>query len=291
MSKIPDALGTNPFQASPRTPGPLGHKDAADPSTPESFVGDTPGPLGHGDYGDPEYANAPKFSWSGQVLLASLKPTAAKQQSAEKEVVLTSKDSGWYSWAQQFAKSSSKGRAIEIFRSQAPSKAEIIRAYTAAARQAGRGMLIVSAGHGGGARSGGGAVDLAPSHKLLLSEGHFAPDPALLQAKDQAILRTFKEIGETLKKAGIAKVLFVSCYVGNSHDFLQEIADEWNVTAIGYTSLVECMTGDGKPYIFLEGNQPKTAEEKETCRHNYPPLELSKAWQIRPRPKKPSKKT
>src|SRR5579864_6960406 len=42
------------FNASPWTPGPRGHNDAADPETPDSFVGDTPGPLGGGgDFADP----------------------------------------------------------------------------------------------------------------------------------------------------------------------------------------------------------------------------------------------
>ena len=290
MSKIPGSLGRNPFLASPTTPGPLGHNDSADPRAPESFVGDTPGPLGHADQGDPKYVNSPKFSWSDRVLLASNKPIAlAKRVSQEKEVVLTSKDKGWYAWAQQFAHSNREGRAIEAFKSLAPDQAEIIRAYTAAAQRAGGGMLIVSAGHGGGSRSGGGAVDLAPGHRLLLSAGHFAHSPSFLQAKDRATLRNFKRIGAILKKAEVKKVLFISCYVGNSHDFLQEIADDWHVSAIGYTKLVLCMTGDGKPYVFLQGNQPQTAEEKQERRYHYPTFELGTTWQVRPRSKRPTK--
>ena len=50
--------------------------------------------------------------------------------------------------------------------------------------------------------------------------------------------------------------------VGNSHDFLQEITDEWKVTAIGRTEEVKWMTGDGEPYIFLKGDKPQTAENK-----------------------------
>jgi hypothetical protein len=46
--------GFHAWAASPRTCGPLGsNKDAADPETPASFLGDTPGPLGHNDCADP----------------------------------------------------------------------------------------------------------------------------------------------------------------------------------------------------------------------------------------------
>jgi Family of unknown function (DUF6402) len=42
-SYVPGSAGKNPFLASPRTGGPLGtNKDAADPDTPDWFLGDTP---------------------------------------------------------------------------------------------------------------------------------------------------------------------------------------------------------------------------------------------------------
>src|SRR5271157_1305243 len=47
MKPLP--LGKDPFQLSPRTPGPLGHKDAAAPSAPPGLLGDTPGSLGAND--------------------------------------------------------------------------------------------------------------------------------------------------------------------------------------------------------------------------------------------------
>lgn len=57
MSRPPGSQGKNPFLASPRTPGPLGQNDAADPDTPDWFLGDTPGPTGLNDYADPTGTN------------------------------------------------------------------------------------------------------------------------------------------------------------------------------------------------------------------------------------------
>ena len=49
MFKNPRPWGDAPFQLSPRTPGPLGHNDAADPYAPDALLGDTPGSLGVND--------------------------------------------------------------------------------------------------------------------------------------------------------------------------------------------------------------------------------------------------
>src|SRR4051794_18938315 len=46
--RLTDRLGYHP---PPRTPGSLGHQDAADPSLP-ARLGDSPGPLGHSDYAE-----------------------------------------------------------------------------------------------------------------------------------------------------------------------------------------------------------------------------------------------
>jgi hypothetical protein len=63
--------------ASPKTPGALGWNDAANPDTPDAFVGFTPGSLGVNDCADPKLAAA-KFAWSTSgrvVLLASAGPS------------------------------------------------------------------------------------------------------------------------------------------------------------------------------------------------------------------------
>ncbi len=87
MSQPAGPAGKNPFVASPRTPGPLGQKDAADPDTPAGFVGDTPGSLGINDYAAPDLTRPPVLASPmpgksteliyGGLLLASAGPLAS----------------------------------------------------------------------------------------------------------------------------------------------------------------------------------------------------------------------
>lgn len=84
--RCPFPLGRDPFQRPTRTPGPLGHNDAASPDTPMSFVGDTPGPLGINDLADPNVnirarakANTPittNGKWDPEAAAAFLKDPA-----------------------------------------------------------------------------------------------------------------------------------------------------------------------------------------------------------------------
>lgn len=52
-SSSPHPLGRDPFHPPSRTPGPLGHNDAAAPDKPKTLLGDTPGPLGMNDHAAP----------------------------------------------------------------------------------------------------------------------------------------------------------------------------------------------------------------------------------------------
>jgi hypothetical protein len=59
MSRVPKITGIDPFFKSPRTPGPFGHNDAADPTSSKGLFGDTPGCLGINDHADPTYFAGP----------------------------------------------------------------------------------------------------------------------------------------------------------------------------------------------------------------------------------------
>ena len=76
MPKPPDPLGRTPFIDWPRTPGPLGMNDAADPDTPDWFAGDSPTPLGIGDWADPGVEGAGRLllAYAGQGAAASAPP-------------------------------------------------------------------------------------------------------------------------------------------------------------------------------------------------------------------------
>lgn len=64
-------IGQYPFTLCPVTPGPLGYNDAADPDTPNWFVGDPPGPLGIGDW-----AQHPNVPGTGLLLASAWKAEA-----------------------------------------------------------------------------------------------------------------------------------------------------------------------------------------------------------------------
>ena len=53
MSRAPGSTGCDPFRLAPRTPGPLGCRDAADPDA-FHLLGDTPSSLGLNDWADPD---------------------------------------------------------------------------------------------------------------------------------------------------------------------------------------------------------------------------------------------
>src|ERR1017187_3968696 len=74
MSRVSGPQGTQPYAVSPRTPGPLGHKDAADPDRPGSLKGDTPGSLGINDHADP-MSRRSQQPRTGEVVLEFLHRT------------------------------------------------------------------------------------------------------------------------------------------------------------------------------------------------------------------------
>lgn len=281
MSKIPGPIGLDPSPASPRTPGPLGYKDAADPSTPDSFVGDTPGPLGQNDYATPDYAQAPKFTWSDHVLYAG--PVVA---APSKEVVLTSQEPGWQDWARQFAARRNIGGRKPVFFSKTRSTNAALEAYRKAAAMAGSGgTLIISAGHGYGDKVDKNAnVTLAPG--FVIQTGHFAAE-ILAKKRDKEILSLFKAIGKILQDRHVLKVLFVSCFVGEQQDFVQEIADGWKVTTVCYRKYISpaYWTSRGKRTYYIElKNDAATypANKKEYLSWNYPIPVMENAWTTRP---------
>lgn len=67
MSRSPIPPGSDPFLASPTTPGSLGYQDGADPHAPDGFMGGGPNSVGILDHGDPDYAR--KHTWANRGTL------------------------------------------------------------------------------------------------------------------------------------------------------------------------------------------------------------------------------
>ena len=161
------------------------------------------------------------------------------------ECVLTSREKGWFHWAKRFAAVSGRNRHVIAFPAK-PNHAQILAAYRQAAKKAKGGKLIVSAGHGGGSRTDA-MVDLAPAGTLRLAKAHlriYAQGLTFSNKSDQKLMQTVKKIGAILKTQGVKSVLFISCNVGNSLEFLGGIADLWNgCTVGGYRKDVERSPG------------------------------------------------
>ena len=68
MSRTRRPIVFDPFSASPRTPGSLGHNDAADPDRAKGPLGDTPSSLGFEDRAEPTYLAGPVVAKSKPVL-------------------------------------------------------------------------------------------------------------------------------------------------------------------------------------------------------------------------------
>jgi hypothetical protein len=79
-SRNRSTMGTDPWVASSRTCGPLGtNNDAADPATPDWFLGDTPGPLGNNDQADPDVRALARRYRFEEVPLKSEQPVSVPQ--------------------------------------------------------------------------------------------------------------------------------------------------------------------------------------------------------------------
>ena len=201
------------------------------------------------------------------------------------ECVLTSREKGWSHWAKQFAAVKGRQRHVVTFRSKS-STAQILQSYRAAAKQAKGGTLIVSAGHGGGSRTQA-MVDLAPAAALRVTLAHLrihVQGRPFSRKSDQLLMQTVKRIGAIVKTQGVKSVLFISCNVGNSLEFLGAIADQWNGCRIGgYRKDVEIAWEEFKPgrrtyYVFLKGKEPTTDDGKKDRATNYPPLKGNDYW-------------
>lgn len=272
------------------TPGTLGVNDAADVTHPV-LIPRTRRLMG-----------AIELAEKGEIVLAQggtkLSLTVAKAQAEDYGVILTSLERGWYQWAKQYA--SKQSRSVVPFPNRL-NRAAILKAYTKAAGKAKNGGLIVSAGHGFSRGFAVGAVDLAPKKKLRLASQHFEirANPKLtLLKKDQQLMNTFLDIGKILKKYKVKRVLFISCLVGKSWDFLQYIANDWNVTVVAYTKLVvpKKFLVVGPKYrrvrrygIYLKGKVPRTNDKKLRAIREYPALAFGDAWKVKPKQQAASK--
>jgi RHS repeat-associated protein len=80
--------------------------------------------------------------------------------------------------------------------------------------------------------------------------------------RKEAKLQDFLKIGKALRDAGVKKVVFVSCRVGNSTGFLQTAADTWGVDIEAFTERVGA-NQDAQKKAYLSLYEPKKLGSKE----------------------------
>lgn len=200
------------------------------------------------------------------------------------ECVLTSRDEGWYQWAGQFARARRTRFMVPFPRTREDStltQEQILSAYREAARRAAGGKLIISAGHGGSSSLSGGMVDLAPDGALRLIAAQLTLHAqGRLHRRDQGVVQTVVAIGGILRQRRVNSVLFISCNVGDSLEFLGAIAGQWGgCTVGGYRRIVEpawveFTRGTRTYYIYLANHPPTTDAQMRERSINYPPLTL-----------------
>ena len=205
------------------------------------------------------------------------------------ECVLTSRDQGWYQWAGQFAKAK-RTRFMVPFPepeegNSTLTQEQILGGYREAAEHASGGKLIISAGHGGSSGLSSGMVDLAPDGAVRLTAAHLTLHAqGRLQRQDQGVIQAVTAIGGILRQHRVNSILFISCNVGNSLEFLGAIAGHWGGRTVGgYRRIVEPAWVEFTPgtrtyYIYLANKPPKTDAEIRKCSVDYPPLKPGDYW-------------
>jgi hypothetical protein len=209
------------------------------------------------------------------------------------DVVLTTNEAMWKRWADQYVKRQPTGRkAVVIADGTTPVAAKdlIISALTSAGVG---GQLVFSVGHGVALDDApadglceltpGGMITLvgrnnSPSHPKqgaaiinVFYDKSANPDqasdfefdtkenPASQRLKNWAL---YQEIAKAMRTSNVARIVLLTCRLGNATDFLQKIASDWGVKIMAYKKRVACIEGiyteSGKApvttsYVYLEG--------------------------------------
>jgi RHS repeat-associated protein len=77
-----------------------------------------------------------------------------------------------------------------------------------------------------------------------------------VEAKEKK-LQTFLEVGKKLREEGIKEVDFLSCRIGNSTVFLQQIADLWGIDIAAYQERTGASQEKGRAFVSLFDLQRK----------------------------------
>jgi hypothetical protein len=161
---------------------------------------------------------------------------------------------------------------------------QAIQTIVLAAQAAPDGIVIFNVGHGSAGTTGStleGTVDLAPAHKLPLGganasnvfvnvfyDVNMSGSPAGMSDKEYDLQNNpqaprlvnwnkYRRIATAFDQTDVRKVVFLTCNVGKSSDFLKKIANDWDVIIEAYLRrMVIDPQRNGRTRMHLEGDSP-----------------------------------
>ena len=202
------------------------------------------------------------------------------------EVVISVNDGKFGEWAKHFV-ARQPLRRRNVFIPSNPSPAQAKQVIIGAVSQAGAGGIVIfNVGHGATSTTGNPAeatCEIAPNSAFKLvgmnndsgtvsvfyDVPHTAFGPSDLdhdlknnaRSPRLANWRMYAEIAAHFKSVQPLRVIFLTCNVGNSTDFVRKLANDWGVVVVAYKKRVVCTpivtTSPGRPavsqfYLHLE---------------------------------------
>jgi hypothetical protein len=206
-----------------------------------------------------------------------------------REIVLSVKDGLADVWARQFIAVQPLARG-GVLLAGSPTVPQALTAIKDAINLAGgQGVVIFNVGHGATSATGNpleGTVELAPNKVMTLGGANSTnvflnvfydvnlAGPAGFSRRDndlkfnqnvpEAKIRAanfamYQDIGAACKANSTRRVIFLTCNVGRSVDFLKKIAADWGTVVEAYTDRVALQVqGNGRVRMYLFKDPPGT---------------------------------
>lgn len=219
------------------------------------------------------------------------------------QVVISAADGEANVWANQFIHrqpAERRGVLVPVHCTAAQATDVIKHGIQLAGRD---GTLIFNVGHGAAVQAGfargwlQGSVELAPNRGMTLGDRNINDSYVNVfydyqfggaGSSDQEIDRqlnagsadaktraahwvVYEALGDAMYLAGIRKVIFLTCNVGNALEFVRKIATDWSVIVEAFK--VRVMTQpqvSGRVRMFLEGDSPGVGTNREIGEEEMP---------------------
>ncbi len=229
------------------------------------------------------------------------------------DVIISEKDGMADRWGEDYFKRRPPKRHFLLTRASTLDQVvQTIRNAIAAAGSTGD--LILNVGHGAGVPANplDGTVELAPGGKLTLGGANNTnvfvnvfydvnlAGPHGFSRKDDDVkfnantprgkLRlknwnTYQQVSAAFKQAKLRKVVFLTCNVGSSTDFLRKIANDWGVVIEAYKRrMVLTPQPSGRTRLHLQGDAPGHGTNVPASEENLPLATASNSLRVGPPP-------